>query len=97
MATKDFDHLLHLAAASPHGLVLQTNDPQRLRQVLYSARTRLGDSSMGQLELRIVPEGFGPDPVLVIRKVAEGRRPSRRPAGGAQSAEDLIASFLDQA
>lgn len=92
-----FDHLLHQALAQRHGLVLRCQDPERLRMVLYSARTRLNNPALHSLEFRILPAGLGPEdsqPTLVIHKLADGsKRSARRPSSG-RSPEDQLAALL---
>lgn len=44
---------LYRAAHSPHGVVLRTNDPERLRQKLYRVRNSLSDSDLDNLRFTI--------------------------------------------
>ena len=42
-------NILYEALGTPHGIVLATNNPERLRQRLYKLRDAAGDVALGQL------------------------------------------------
>lgn len=60
--------LLGLALASPHGIVLATNDPQRAKQALYQARSKAHRPAFASLSFRTSP--VSPDDELYIVKSA---------------------------
>lgn len=43
------------AMAEPIGLLLQTQDPKGLRQIMYRIRSKYGDSSLVELQIRFSP------------------------------------------
>lgn len=47
--------LLYLALAEPIGLLLSTNDPERARQRLYTARRATGDPALAVLQFKMSP------------------------------------------
>lgn len=63
--------LLYQAMAEPIGLLVQTSDPERLRQRLYQARAA-GGTEFSCLQFRISPF---PDGNIVICKGAEPATP----------------------
>jgi hypothetical protein len=69
--------LLDRAMAEPIGLLIATNDPERLRQKLYAARARAG-SRYELLQFRMSP---WPEGQLVVCKRTVGAQ--ARPGGAA--------------
>tara|TARA_R110000868_G_scaffold307378_1_gene568829 strand:+ start:3298 stop:3522 length:225 start_codon:yes stop_codon:yes gene_type:complete len=55
MAASDYVPTLYAALDSPHGLVIQTDDAERLRQLIYAAK-RI-DPIFAALSLIIAPGG----------------------------------------
>lgn len=80
--SQSFLPLLYSAFEHPFGIVIQTNDPDRLKQKLYAERRSSGDPVLEQLILctsRTNPEGE----VWVVRK-----SPSRSLASAARAEAD---------
>ena len=78
--------ILYQALGERIGLVLATNDPERLRQRFYAARRALNDPDLAHLQFRASPLADGD---LVITK---GERQQARPVAQAlprPSVEDL--------
>lgn len=48
--------LLYQAANEPIALIVSTDDPHRLRTILYRARRKSGDFLLKDLEFRILPD-----------------------------------------
>lgn len=69
MVETQYKALLYQALGSPMGLVLRSNDPERARQTLYSARREAQDPELDVLQIRMkaTPDG---DLVLVKREFA---------------------------
>lgn len=62
MNLTEYQTILYQALAQPHGLVLRTNDPQRLRQRFYSARAQAQDPQLDGIQILL---GRLDDPQLV--------------------------------
>lgn len=72
--------LLYQALGEPFGLVLRTNDPNRLRQRLYQARVKLGDPKLDVLQFSLVElgEGRGQGNFLILKAQLSKKHPSQR-------------------
>ena len=57
--TSEALNLLYEAQASSIGILIQTDEPERLRQQLYSARRKAADRLLEDLQIRFValPDG----------------------------------------
>ena len=62
MNLTEYQTILYQALAQPFGLVLRTNDPQRLRQRFYSARAQAQDPQLDGIQILL---GRLDDPQLV--------------------------------
>ena len=62
MNLTEYQIILYQALNQPHGLVLRTNDPQRLRQRFYSARAQAQDPQLDGIQILL---GRLDDPQLV--------------------------------
>ena len=62
MNLTEYQTILYQALNQPHGLVLRTNDPQRLRQGFYSARAQAQDPQLDGIQILL---GRLDDPQLV--------------------------------
>lgn len=50
----DIELLLYQALAEPVGVLLQTEDPTRARQLIYQTRAALKDPELARLQIRVV-------------------------------------------
>ena len=64
MKTPNLLEILYEAYRSPLGVLVQTNDPERLRQKLYAERKK--DPDLACLSFRISP--FNPSNELMVMK-----------------------------
>ena len=62
MNLTEYQTILYQALNQPFGLVLRTNDPQRLRQRFYSARAQAQDPQLDGIQILL---GRLDDPQLV--------------------------------
>lgn len=85
MTPAEAEGLILEALAEPLGLLLRTSDPERTKQALYRAKTRLG-SMASELQIRTWPRTEEADLALVRRRV-ELRRGSTS-AEGSTSADE---------
>lgn len=65
--------LMQQALREPIGLGLRSDQPERLRQLLYQARAKAGDPGFAQLQFRLAPAGADFD--LAVLKAPLPRRP----------------------
>jgi len=63
MNLTEYQTILYQALAQPYGLIIQTNDPQRLRQRFYSARAQAQDPQLDGIQILL---GRLEDPNLVV-------------------------------
>ena len=63
MNLTEYQTILYQALNQPFGLVLRTNDPQRLRQRFYSARAQAQDPQLDGIQILL---GRLDDPQLVV-------------------------------
>lgn len=63
MNLTEYQTILYQALNQPFGLVLRTNDPQRLRQRFYSARAQAQDPQLDGIQILL--GRFEEDPQLV--------------------------------
>ncbi|HUP79527.1 MAG TPA: hypothetical protein VM260_13330 [Pirellula sp.] len=55
MTEPNYLEFLYDALQSPFGIVLAVDDPNRVKQALYRARVKSGDSSLAGLQIRVSP------------------------------------------
>lgn len=61
-------HLLYEALTSPKGIVVESDDPERLRQKLYALRREIADASLEALSFVISP--VNPGHLWIVKKEA---------------------------
>lgn len=54
-SSSDFLEFLYDALQTPFGIVLAVDDPNRVKQALYRARAKSGESSLAGLQIRVSP------------------------------------------
>lgn len=78
-------HYWYQAAASPLGIVLFTDDSQRLIQKLYAARRDAADESLKALS--IVQSPVDPSHIWIVRKDADSSRNGDTPEGNPEPSQ----------
>lgn len=67
MSTKaDYKFLWYSALAEPYGLVVETDNPERLKARLYAARADAMDPSLEDISIKTSP--FNPSQLWLIKR-----------------------------
>lgn len=70
--------ILYQAAAEPIGLLIQSNDPERLRRRLWRLRDLAEDPTLENLQ--ICPSPLADGPLVIVKVSREGKEGAQTPA-----------------